>query len=399
MKARFRYRIYPHPGQRVLLAKTFGCARVVYNDALKLRQHAYDNGLPYIRDTELQKQVITEAKKTPERAWLCEVSSVALIQSLQDLHQAFRNFFDSVTGKRKGAKVGLPRFKKKTDKQAIRFTRNGFKVHSESVYIAKVGHLPISWSRPLPSEPSSVTLIKDRAGKYFVSFVCETAAQPLPSTNGTVGIDLGLKTFATFSNGEKQDNPRIFRKLERKLKRLQRSLSRKIKGSKNRNKQRHKVARLHARIADKRTDFLHKLSTRILHENQVVVVEDLCVKGLGRTRLAKSFQDAGFGKFLSMLEAKAIKYGREVLKVGRFFASSQLCSNCQHKDGPKPLWVRRWCCSVCQVEHERDENAAKNILAQGLRERLNACGASVGPLATKAAGYEAGTRLKQKQKC
>jgi putative transposase len=267
MKTRFRYRIYPHPHQQRLLAKTFGCARVVFNDALWLRQQAHENGQPYIRDTELQKQVITEAKKTPERAWLAEVSSVALIQSLQDLHQAFRNFFDSVTGKRKGAKVGLPRFKKKTDKQAIRFTRNGFKVHSESVYIAKVGHLPITWSRPLPSEPSSVTLIKDRAGKYFVSFVCETAAQPLPSTNGTVGIDLGLKTFATFSNGEKQDNPRIFRKLERKLKRLQRSLSRKVKGSNNRNKQRLKVAQLHARIADKRTDFLHELSTRILHEN------------------------------------------------------------------------------------------------------------------------------------
>jgi putative transposase len=372
---------------------------MVYNDALKLRQHAYDNGLPYIRDTELQKQVITKAKKTPERAWLCEVSSVALIQSLQDLHQAFRNFFDSVTGKRKGARVGPPRFKKKTDKQAIRLTRNGFKVHSESVFIAKVGHIPIDWSRSLPSEPSSVTLIKDKAGRYFVSFVCEVPTTPLSENAQAVGIDLGLKTFATFSNGHKEENPRIFRKLERKLKRLQRSLSRKVKGSNNRNKQWHKVARLHARIADKRTDFLHKLSTKILHENQVVVVEDLCVKGLGRTRLAKSFQDAGFGKFLSMLEAKALKYGREVLKVGRFFASSQICSNCQHKDGPKPLWVRRWSCPGCKMEHDRDENAAKNILAQGLRERQNACGASVRPLATRAAGSEAGTRPKQKQKC
>lgn len=406
MKARFRYRLYPHPGQQVLLAKTFGCARVVYNDGLRLRNEAYDRGEPYLNDTELQKRVITQAKQTVERRWLAEVSVDALIQSLRDLHTAFKHFFDSVAGRRQGAKIGPPRFKNKTDKQAIRFTRNGFSVHSNCVYIAKVGHIPLAWSRPLPSVPSSATVIKDKAGRYFVSFVCEVQATPLPQRQQVVGIDLGLQTFATMSDGNKQDNPRIFRKLERKLGRLQRSLSCKAKGSKNRGKQRLKVARLHARIADKRADFLHKLSTQLLHENQVVVVEDLCVKGLGRTWLAKSFHDAGFGKFVSMLEAKALKYGRELVKVGRSFASSQICSNCQHKDGPKPLWVRRWRCPECKSEHDRDENAAKNILAQGLgrgqglfQRPLNACGASVRPLATKAAGNEAGTHPKQRQKC
>ncbi|WP_230843743.1 RNA-guided endonuclease InsQ/TnpB family protein [Gloeobacter morelensis] len=374
MKARFRYRLYPHPAQRFWLAKTFGCARMVFNDGLRIRQQAHQNGEPYIGDTELQKRVITQAKQTPERAWLAEVSSVALIQSLADLHQGFRNFFHSLSGKRQGAKVNPPRFKKKTDKQAIRFTRNGFKVHSQSVFIAKVGHIPIEWSRPLSSQPSSVTIIRDKAGRHFASFICEVQAEPLPENDVAIGIDVGLTTFATYSDGEKVENPRIFRKLERKLARLQRQHAKKQKGSKRRAKMRLKVAKLHAHIKDKRSDFLHKLSTPILRKNHTVVVEDLCIKGLGRTRLAKSFQDAGFGMFLSMLEAKALKYGRELLKVGRFYASSQICSACQHQDGPKPLWVRRWSCSACKAEHDRDENAAKNILAQGLRERSGPLG-------------------------
>jgi putative transposase len=399
MKARFRYRLYPHPAQRFLLAKTFGCARMVFNDGLRIRQQAHQEGLPYIGDTELQKRVITQAKQTPERSWLSEVSSVALIQSLADLHQGFRNFFNSVSGKRKGSKVSPPRFKKKTDKQAIRLTRNGFKAHSESVFVAKVGHIPIEWSRPLPSEPSSVTIIRDKAGRYFASFICEVQAEPLPDNGVAVGIDVGLTTFATYSDGDKVENPRIFRKLERKLARLQKQHAKKQKGSKRRAKMRLKVAKLHAHIKDKRSDFLHKLSTQIIRKNQTVVVEDLCIKGLGRTRLAKSMHDAGFGMFLSMLEAKALKHERVFLKVGRFYASSQICSACNHKDGHKPLWVRTWTCSACHAMHDRDENAAKNILAQGLRERLNARGASVSPLATKAAGVEARTRQKGRQKC
>lgn len=391
MKARYRYRLYPTEAQQTKLAKTFGCARVVFNDGLRLRQQAYADGKPYIKDTDLQKLVITQAKQDPEREWLGEVASVALVQSLQDLHQAFRNFFSSATGKRKGQRVGMPRFKSRRDKQAIRLTRNGFKLHSSSVFLTKIGHVRIEWSRPLPAEPSSVSIIRDRAGRYFASFVCDISTEPLPWTKQAVGIDVGLATFATFSTGEKVENPRWLRKAERRLRMAQKSLSRKQKGSQNRVKARLRVAKLHARVADARQDFLHKLSTRLIRENQTIAVEDLCIKGLARTRLAKSIYDAGLGSFLEMLRAKAIRYGRELIQVGRCFPSSQVCSACGIQDGPKPLNVRQWICHACRAKHDRDINAAKNILAAGLAESLNTCGDGVSPGLAQAIVCEAGT--------
>jgi putative transposase len=242
--------------------------------------------------------------------------------------------------------------------------------------VAKVGELEVAWSRELPSGPSSVTVIKDASGRYFASFVVEVDEQPLPVVDSEVGIDLGLTKFAVMSDGKVIDSPKFLRQAERRLRKLQNSLSRKDKGSNNRKKARLKVAKAHARVADTRKDWAHKHSTAIIRKNQAVYVEDLCVTGLARTRLAKSVHDAGWSMFTTMLEEKAARYGRGFGKVDRWFPSSQLCSACGVIDGKKPLNVRMWTC-CCGAVHDRDLNAAKNILAAGLADRLNACGGTV----------------------
>ncbi|MGN5240039.1 RNA-guided endonuclease InsQ/TnpB family protein [Rhodococcus sp. SJ-3] len=240
-----------------------------------------------------------------------------------------------------------------------------------------MGELKVAWSRELPSEPSSVSIIKDAAGRYFVSFVVETTDEPLSECDTEVGIDLGLATFAVLSDGKVIESPRFFRRAERRLRRAQQNLSRKDKGSKNRAKARLEVVRAHARVADARSEWAHKHSTAIIRENQAVFVEDLCVKGVARTRLAKSVHDAGWGMFTRMLEEKAARYGRVLVKVDRWFPSSQLCSACGRVDGSKPLSVREWTCRGCGVVHDRDVNAARNILAAGRAEGRNACGEMV----------------------
>lgn len=392
MQLRYNFRLYPTAGQRAALAKAFGCARVVFNDGLRLRQEAHAAGLPYIKDADLQRQVITEAKKTPERSWLGEVSNVVLVQSLNDLHKAYRAFFASVTGKRKGPKVAPPRFKSKKDnRQAIRLTRNGFSIRpNRRLYVAKVGEIEVRWSRALPAEPSSVTVVKDAAGRYFASFVVEVPGEPLPETTGEVGIDLGLSHFAVLSDGRKIDNPRFIRRAERRLRKAQKALSRKQKGSVNRAKARARVAKLHAKLADARRDWAHKFSTQIIHENQAVYVENLSVSGLARTRLAKSVHDAGWSQFVAMLEYKAARCGRTFHQIDRWFPSSKLCSACGTLQESMPLNVREWTCP-CGAVHDRDVNAARNILAAGRAERLNACGGNVRPPFGVADAGEAGT--------
>lgn len=380
MQLRYNFRAYPTKGQANSLARAFGCARVVFNDGLRARQEAHAAGLAYIKDTDLQKQVITAAKRTEERAWLGEVSSVVLVQSLRDLHTAYRNFFSSVTGKRKGPKVAPPRFKSKRDnKQSIRLTSNGFSLRDNgTLYVAKVGDLKIKWSRPLPAAPTSVTVTKDAADRYWVSFVVETDPEIIEILDFSgpldteTGIDLGLGHFAVMADGSKVDSPKFLRRAEKKLKRMQKALSRCAKGSNNRAKARKKVARQHARVADQRREFHHQLSTSIIRETQAVYVEDLAVKGLARTNLAKSVHDAGWSSFVTMLEYKALKHGRYFGKIGRFEPTSQVCSNCGIKDGPKPLSVREWTCGDCETVHDRDINAARNILAAGRADRLNA---------------------------
>jgi putative transposase len=369
VQLRYNFRVYPEPGQRVALAKAFGCARVVFNDGLCARKEAHAAGLPYISDTDLQKRVITAAKQTPERGWLAEVSSVVLVQSLRDLHSAYRNFFSSLTGGRAGPKVASPRFKSRKDsRQSIRLTTNGFSLRPDGrLYVAKVGDLRVKWSRVLPSAPTSVTVTMDAAGRYFASFVVEADPDILPEAGTDTGIDLGLNHFAVLADGRKVDSPKFLRRAEKKLKRMQKALSRKAEGSNNRDKARKKVARQHARVADRRRDFHHKLSTQIIRDNQAVFAETLPVKGMGRTRLAKSVHDAGWAQFVNMLEYKARKHGRVFAKVDRAFPSSQVCSACGFRDGPKPLHVRVWACGNCGTGHDRDHNAAKNILFEGRR--------------------------------
>nr|WP_277350803.1 RNA-guided endonuclease TnpB family protein [Rhodococcus sp. HNM0569] len=382
VQLRYQFRVYPTPGQQDMLARSFGCARVVFNDALRARQDAYEAGVK-LADTDVQKQVVTAAKKTPQRAWLAEVASVVLVQACQDARRAYRNWFDSMSGKRRGRRVGAPRFRSRKDnQQSLRLTRNGFSIRrNRKLYVAKIGELKVAWSRDLPSDPSSVTIIKDSAGRYFASFVVEVDQAPLAEVDSEVGIDLGLTTFAVLSDGKTITSPRFLRRAERTLRKAQQTLSRKEKGSSNRAKARRRVAKAHAKVADPRRNFAHQQSTAIIRDSQAVYVEDLAVSGLARTRLAKSVHDAGWGMFIRMLEEKARRYGRTFVKIDRWFPSSQTCSACGVVDGPKPLSVRQWQCTACGVVHDRDLNAAKNILAAGRAEKRNACGGTVSPAA------------------
>jgi putative transposase len=394
VQLRYSYRVYPAPAQREALARAFGCARVVFNDALAVREAARDAGEPYITDAQMSAR-LTASKGTPERAWLSEVSSVVLQQALADLNTAYRNFFSSVSGKRKGPRVAAPRFRsRKGSRQAIRFTANArFKVLGNGrLRLPKVGDVEVRWSRPLPAAPTSVTVIRDAAGRFFASFVVEVDEQPLPETDAECGIDLGLGHFAVMDDGTKVSAPRFLRRAEKKLKRAQKDLSRKEKGSRNREGARVKVARAHASVRNARRDFHHKLSTKVIRENQAVMVEDLSVRGLARTRLAKSVHDAGWSAFTAMLEYKATLHGRELRRIGRFEPTSQVCSACGVKDGPKPLSVREWACKQCRTVHDRDVNAAKNVLAAGRAERLNARGGQVRPPLAVAQAREAGSR-------
>ncbi len=392
MQLRYNYRLYPTQGQRAALARAFGCARVVFNDGLRARQDAFAAGRPYITDSELSAR-LTAAKATPERAWLDEVPAVILQQALADLNTAYRNFFASIRGARKGPKIGPPRFKSRKDhRQAVRFTANArFKVlPGGKLRLPKIGDVPVRWSRELPSEPSSVTVIRDSAGRYFASFVVQAAPGSLPGTEPVIGIDLGLTHFAVLSDGRKIASPRFLRRAEKKLRRAQQALSRKEKGSRNRDKARVKVARAHARVADARREFHHQLSTALIRDSQAVAVEDLAVNGLARTRLAKSVHDAGWSGFVSMLEYKARLYGREFRRIGRFVPTSQTCTACGGRDGPKPLHVRTWQCRGCGAWLDRDVNAAVNVArAAGLA--VTACGAQVRPGPAPAQRGEAGT--------
>ncbi|WP_411130179.1 RNA-guided endonuclease InsQ/TnpB family protein [Streptomyces sp. x-19] len=391
MQLRYAFRVYPSAGQRGSLARAFGCARVVFNDALRVREDARATGLSFVTSGELSKR-LTAAKKTPGRAWLAEVSSVILQQSLRDLDTAYRNFFDSLKGKR--PKMGPPRFKSKRDtRQTIRFTANaGWKITpGGKLRLPKIGDLTLKWSRTLPSTPTTVTVIKDSAGRYFASFVIETGPEEVfPPVTPEVGVDLGLGHFAVLSDGRKIDSPRFLRRAEKQLKKAQRALSRKDKGSNNRNKARIKVARAHARVADARREFHHQLSTKLIRENQAIAVEDLAVKGLARTRLAKSVHDAGWSQFTAMLEYKATRSGRTFVRIGRFAPTSRVCSACGVKDGPKPLHVREWTCKECGTVLDRDINAAVNV-AKTAGLAVSARGAQVRPVPVPAQRDEAGT--------
>jgi putative transposase len=362
MKARYQYRIYPTDQQQKSLARLFGCVRVVWNDALGLCKQS--ERLP--KNGDLQKTCITQAKHLKERAWLSKVSNIPLQQSISDLGVAYKNYFDSLKGKRKGQKVGSPKFKKKDNRQSARFTRGGFSIRKDKVYLAKIGKLKTLWSRPLPAEPSSVTVIKDRANRYFLSFVVEILPEIRPAIYPSVGIDLGIKTFAVLSTGEKINNPDYF-PLERKIRRFQRRLAKRVKGSKRREVMRLKVAKLKAKEQDTRKDFLHKLSTRVVNDNQVIALEDLNVSGMVKNRcLSRAISQAGWREFRTLVEAKSAKLGREFVVINRWEPTSQVCSECGYKWGKLDLSVRELVCLSCGTQHDRDGNAARNIEKVGV---------------------------------
>ena len=365
MKARYQYRIYPTNQQKKLLSQLFGCVRVVWNNTLAYCQKLYQQGEKKPKYTELSKR-LTQIKKTEEKNWLTEVSSIPLQQSLRDLETAYSNFFASCQGERKGKKVKPPKFKKRKFKQSARFTDNGFTVNQHHVTLAKIGDLKVVWSRPLPSKPSSVTVIKDAADRYFLSFVVEIQPEILPNNGESVGIDLGIATFATLSTGEKIDAPKPLKKQLKRLRKAQKNLSRKQKGSKRREKARKRVAKIHAKIKDTRTDFLQKLSTRIVRENQTLILEDLNTSGMVKNRkLSRAISDLGWRSFRDMLSAKSDKYGRDFRIISRWEPTSQRCSCCGNIGGKKALNIREWECLFCGTFHDRDVNAAINIKVAG----------------------------------
>lgn len=391
VQLRYRFRLYPTAPQRSALARLFGCVRVVYNDAVAARKRAHETGEPYPTGSLLQRQLITEAKRTERRAWLTEVSNIPLQQAVRDCDRAYRNFFDSLKGTRAGARTGPPRFKRRSNRQTARFTRNGFVLRDTGpLYLAKIGEIRVAWSRELPAEPSSVTIVKTAAGRYFASFVVavDDGAELLDPVDQETGVDLGLKDFAVLRGGKAIENPRFFKAMERRLKKAQRALASKQKGSRNRETARVAVARVHEAIGNRRDDWLHKQVIGILRENQAVYVEDLPVRGLARGRAAKSVHDAALGRFLVLLESKARRTGRTFVRVDRWFPSTQLCSACGALTGPRGqagLPVRRWACG-CGAVHDRDRNAEANIRNEGRRlvaarhaETRNASGGPVRP--------------------
>lgn len=364
MKARYKYRIYPNDVQKVQLNQLFGCCRYAWNQALAHCNELYAKKKKKLNNNDLQKKFITQAKKTT--FWLKEVASTPLQQSLNDLDKAYQNFFDSLSGKGKGPKLKAPKFKSRKSRQSARFMPNNFKVGQHKIELTKVGKIKVVWSRSLPSKPSSATIIKDASGRYFVSFVVKTQAEQLEPNEQSIGIDLGITTFATLSTGEKMEAPKPLKKNITKLKKFQRSLSRCKKGSNRREQARLKVAKLHAKIKNIREDFLHKLSTRLTRENQTVILEDLNVSGMIKNRkLSRAISDLGWRQFRTMLEYKASKYRIEFQVIDRWEPTSQKCSHCGFNGGKKELDVREWICLNCGTWHDRDVNAAINILSAG----------------------------------
>jgi putative transposase len=363
MKARYQYRFYPTDQQQQSLSQLFGCVRVVWNDALAICKQS--EKLP--SNNDLQKLVITQAKKTVEREWLSEVSNIPLQQSVADLGVAYKNYFDSLKGKRKGAKkLGRPKFKRKTNQQSARFRIGGFSIKGNEVYLTKIGNVKPIWSRELPASPTSVTVIKDCANRYFISFVVDVEPINIKAKNQSIGIDLGIKTFAVMSNGEKAESP-DYSVLDKRIRKLQKKLARQPQNSKRRNVTRIRIAKLHNQIADTRKDFLHKLSSKIVSENQAIVLEDLNVSGMVKNRkLSRAISLQGWREFRTLCEGKSEKFSRDFHVISRWEPTSQVCSECGYKWGKLDLKVRSVQCLNCGTVHDRDENAAKNINKVGI---------------------------------
>ena len=377
MKVRYRFRVYPSAPQRRLLGRTFGCVRNVYNRALALRKDAYAKDKTNVSYAQTSA-ALTKWKKQPDLVWLNEVSSVPLQQCLRHLQTAFNNFF--------AKRAEFPRFKSKRGKQSAEFTRSAFTWDGKqlSLTLAKIGHLRIRWSRQFASEPSTVTITKDCAGRYFATLCLDETVDTLPKTGENVGIDLGIEHLATLSTGERIANPRFLTRSLAHLAKLQRTLARRKKGSGRWHRQRLKVARLHVHIGDSRRDLLAKLTTDLVRRYDLTCIEDLDLKGMmdGSDR-SRRMADVGMYAFRQMLAYKCRWYGKELQVVDRYFPSSKRCSDCHHVLEDLPLAVREWTCPCCGSVHDRDHNAAKNILSAG--QAASARGGHVRPEATRVA--------------
>jgi putative transposase len=372
----YKYRIYPTDLQKQVLARTFGCCRFVYNWALRQKTDAFYHKQQrlYYKDLSAMLPPLKQHYQ-----WLGEVASVPLQQALRHLDKAFINFFEG-----RGA---YPKFKKRRNQQSATYVGTAFQWNGKHLTLARMdGPLDIVWSRPLPegAKPRSVTITKDGADRYFISILVEEHIPHLPQTDASIGADLGLKSFVVLSNGEDIGNPTFFRKDEKKLAKAKTRHAKKKKGSKNRAKARKKVAKIHARITDRRRDFSHKLSTRLIRENQTICVEDLAVKNMVKNHtLSKAISDVGWSEFVSQLDYKARWYGRHLVKIDKWYPSSKRCFECGHILDSLTLDIRAWTCPECGVHHDRDINAARNIHAVGLTV-FEACGEAVRPGAVKA---------------
>ncbi len=368
----YRCRFYPTITQRHELARTFGAVRFTYNWALRMRTDAFYERGERVSYAQMSA-ALTALKKSDGHEWMHEVSSVPMQQALRHLDTAYRNFF--------AGHAKYPTFHKKHGTQSAEYTTSAFRLRDGSLFLAKMGApLKMRWSRPLPpgAKVTTVTVSMDAAGRYFVSLRFTRDIPPMRPASGAVGIDAGITSLVTLSTGEKVHNPRHTKRDAKKLARAQRKLSRCQKGSKRRDKQRKQVARIHVRIADRRRDHLHKLSIRLIRENQTIVVESLSVKNMVRNRsLAKHISDAAWGELVRQLRYKAEWYGRNLVEIDRWYPSSKRCSECGHVVGSLPLDIRSWNCPECGTIHDRDVNAAKNMLAVG--QTVNARGEGVRP--------------------
>ncbi len=353
----YRYRFYPNREQRIQLAQTFGCTRYIYNWALRLRTDAYYQHQQKMSYKETSNQ-LTQLKKNPGFSWLKDVTAVPLQQALRHLNTAFLNFFSG--------RAKYPKFKKKRNKQSATYASNAFKWDKEKLTLAKMkSPLKIRWHRHFTGVPTTVTVSKDSANRYFVSFSVEAEIERLPKNEAQVAIDLGITDVIVSSKGFNSGNPKYYRKSEKKLAKLQKRLAKKQKGSKNRDQARLKVAKLHAKIADCRKDFLNKLTIQLIRENQVVITESLAVKNMSKNhKLAKAIADVAWGELIRQLDYKASWYGRILIQVDRFFPSSKRCHACGRVLDKLPLEIREWDC-VCGSHNLRDYNATLNLLAVG----------------------------------
>jgi putative transposase len=391
MQKAYRYRFYPTTEQESLLRRTMGCVRLVYNKALDARTSGWYERSERI-DFVQTSSMLTGWKKQEDLDFLNDVSSVPLQQGLRNLQKAFTNFW--------AGRAKYSNFKKKHSGGSAEFTKAAFRWRDGQVFLAKCTEaLPIRWSRDLPEgcEPSTITIKLEASGRWFASLLVDTDIAQLPKSDKSIGLDVGITSLIATSNGDKIANPKHFKQQRSKLKRVQKALSRKQKGSNNRHKARLQVAKVHAQITDARTDFLHKLTTQLVRENQTIVVEDLAIKNMVKNhKLALAVFDASWGELIRQLAYKCEWYGRELIKIDRWFPSSKRCGNCGHIVDKLPLNIRDWECPKCKTTHDRDLNASKNILAAGLA--VSVCGANIRPERESSQGQLRKTREGKKQK-